>query len=206
MSPITVQDDLAFLRALTDGDVARGHQALFGRIYFGAGLIYGAQVALSLADHLGLIGVPGGEGTLSLAANGLFLPWMCWELWRNRGAGAGSLTNKAINAAFAAVGAANGAMAAILILAAWRLQEPRVAALISCVIFALQGTAWFVAYILRRRTWLAAVAAGWTACGVAMAFFLNDIVAFLSVVAIGVAFCMALPGFVMMRLAARARA
>lgn len=202
MSP-SVHDDLAFLRALTDGDVARRHQALFGRIYFGAGVIYGAQVALSLAHHTSLA-IPGGDGLLSLAASAIFVPWMCWELWRNRGDGAGSLTNKAINAAFAAVGATNGVIAAILILAAWRLQEPRVAVLISCVIFALQGMAWFVAYILRRRGWLGAVAAGWAACGVAMAFFLNDLLAFLGVVAFGVIFCMALPGYVMMRLAARA--
>ena len=203
MSPNTVQDDLAFLRALTDGDVARGHQALFGRIYFGAGLIYGAQVAFSLVHNTGLFAVPGGDGALALVASGIFVPWMCWELWRSRGVGAGSLTNKAINAAFAAVGAANGVIAAILILAAWRLQEPRIAALISCMIFALQGMAWFVAYILRRRAWLAAVAVGWAACGVAMAFFLNDLVPFLGVVAFGIVFCMALPGFGMMRLAAR---
>ena len=91
MSPNTVQDDLAFLRALTDGDVARGHQALFGRIYFGAGLIYGAQVAFSLVHNTGLFAVPGGDGALALVASGIFVPWMCWELWRSRGVGAGML-------------------------------------------------------------------------------------------------------------------
>lgn len=202
-TPSSVQDDLAFLRAITDSGVARRHQAIFGRIYFGAGVIYGVQIALSIATNAGLFKLPGGDFALSMAANGLFLVWMIWELWKNRGVGEGTMTNKAINAAFAAIGTANLAVCAILFVGAARLNEPMVSVMIPCVIFALQGAAWFVAYILRRRLWLGALAAGWMAVGIAMAMSLGDTLTFLSLIAVGVVFCMALPGYVMMRIAAR---
>lgn len=205
MTHTSAQDDLAFLRGLTDADVPRKQQALFGRIYFGAGLVYGLQIALSLAHNTGALTIPGGDGALTLAANGAFLPWMCVEFWKHRRDGVGGVTNKAVNAAFAATGATNGALALILILGAWRLEEPRLALLISSVIFALQGTAWFVAYLLRRRAWLGCVAAGWAISSVAMAFFMNDLIVFLGIIAAAIALCMALPGYVMMRLAARAQ-
>jgi hypothetical protein len=204
MTPSSAQDDLAFLRALTDGDVARKHQAIFGRIYFGAGLIYGAQIVLSLLHNTHVLAFPGGDELLSLLANGIFLSWLGWEIWKNRGAGAGTLTNKAINAAFAAIGATNLVVCLILFVGAWRLGDPRIAILIPCMIFALQGAGWFVAYRLRRRIWLGLVAAGWTGTSIAMAFTVGDHIAFLSLIAFAIFAWMAVPGLVMMRLAARA--
>jgi len=203
MTPTSAQDDLAFLRALADGDVARRQQHVFGKIYFGAGLIYGAQVAASIVMNFGVLAVPGGDLTLSLVANVVFLSWMVWELRKTRGESAGTMTNRAINAAFGAVGAANLAVCLILVAGAVQLQNLLITVLIPCVIFALQGTAWFVAYLLRRRGWLGAVALGWTVCGVGMALSVNHVLVFLGFIAAGIAFCMALPGYVMMRLAAR---
>jgi hypothetical protein len=204
MTPSTVQDDLAFLRSLANNDVARRHQALFGRIYFGAGVIYGAQVALSIAHNAGWVTIPGGDGLLSLAATGVFVPWLCWEIWKQRGLGAGTLMNRAINAAFAAVGAANVAALVIVFVAAARLDDGRVALLSPCLGFALQGAGWFMAYLLRRRAWLGIVALGWTLTSIAMAFNLGETLTFLALIAAGILFCMALPGFVMMRLAREA--
>lgn len=205
MTPSSAQDDLAFLRALTDGDVARKQQARFGRIYFTAGVAYGVQIVLSLLHNTGGLRIPGGDLLLSLAANGLFLSYLAWEMWTGRGLGAGTMTNKAINAAFAAVGAANVAVCLILAAGAWRLHNPAIAILMPPVIFALQGAAWFVAYILRRRSWLGLVAAGWAGTAIAMACNLDNTLVFLWLIAFAVFACMALPGFVMMRLAARAR-
>lgn len=201
MTPSSAQDDLAFLRALADGDVARRQQYVFGKIYFGAGLIYGAQVLASIVMNFGALAVPGGDLTLSLVANAIFLTWMVWELRKTRGLGAGTMTNRAINAAFGAVGAANLAVCLILVAGAVQLQNLLITVLIPCVIFALQGTAWFVAYLLRRRAWLGAVALGWTVCGVGMAISVHHVFVFLAFIAAGIAFCMALPGYVMMRLA-----
>jgi len=203
MTPSSAQDDLAFLRALTDSDVARRQQAIFGRVYFGAGLIYGAQIILSLLHNTHMLAFPGGDPALSIGSNAIFLPWMVWEIRRNRGAGAGSLTNKAINAAFAAIGAANLVVCLMLAAAAWRLGDPRITILIPAVIFALQGTGWFVAFQLRRRGWLALVAAGWTAAAIAMAFTIGDHIVYLSIIAAAIFGCMALPGFVMLRLSRR---
>ena len=58
MTPTSAQDDLAFLRALTDGDVARRHQAIFGRVYFGSGLIYGAWYVAGAYFDIGFNDLP----------------------------------------------------------------------------------------------------------------------------------------------------
>src|SRR5688572_25878248 len=139
MSQTTLEDDLAFLRSLADGDVARAHQLVFGKTYAAAGLLYGIQVALLLVKYWGLGELPFSEGALMLVTNAAFLGYLAWIVWRHRGIGAGTATNKAINAVFQAVGMANLAVLVILFAGAFRLNEPMLGALIPAVIFALQG-------------------------------------------------------------------
>lgn len=203
MTPSSVQDDLAFMKSLTDGAVARRHQAQFGKIYFAAGVIYGFQVVVQWAAYAKLIVMPIDDGLFILAINFIFLSYLGWEMWNNRGLGQGTMTNRAINAAFAAIGAANLAVTLILFIGAWRLDNQMIGVLIPCVIFALQGAAWFVAYTLRRRAWLGVVAAGWMVTSIAMAFYVGSIT-FMLLIGLGILLWMAVPGFVMMRLASKA--
>jgi len=203
MNLSSVQDDLAFMKALTDGDVARRHQALFGRIYFAAGLIYGFQIVVQWMTYVDLVELPFSEGLFVLMINAAFIGYLVWEIWRNRGLGKGTMTNRAINACFSAVGTANLAVAIILFLGAWRLEEPMIGVLIPCVGFALQGAGWFVAYTLRRQAWHGVVALGWFVTAVAMAYYIGTMTCLL-LIGLGILLWMAIPGFVMMRLASKA--
>lgn len=202
MTPSSLEDDLAFMKGLADGAAGRGQQALFGKLYFSAGLIYGAQVVAQGADMAGAINLPFDNQWLAVPTNLVFLSYLAWEIWKNRRLGGGTMTSRGINAAFAAVGAANIAVVAILLVGAWRLQEPLVGVLIPCVIFALQGAAWFVAYLLRRRLWLLGVAMGWMGTAIAMAWHVGTHTVVI-LIGVGILLWMAVPGFVMMRLARR---
>lgn len=203
MTPSSFEDDLAFMKGLADGEAGRGQQALFGKLYFAAGLIYGLQVVVQWADMTGAIDLPFANPLVALPTNVVFLSYLGWEIWKNRRLGGGTMTSRGINAAFAAVGAANIAVLIILLIGAWRLQEPLVGVLIPCVIFALQGAAWFVAYLLRKRLWLLGVAAGWMGTAIAMAWYVGTMTV-VALIGVGILLWMAIPGFVMMRLARRA--
>ncbi len=68
----------------------------------------------------------------------------------------------------------------------------------------MQGAAWFIAFSLRFRAWLALVATGWVAFGLLMAWFITQPVWFTIVGGVGMFACMVVPGLVLMRLARRA--
>jgi hypothetical protein len=63
----------------------------------------------------------------------------------------------------------------------------------------LQGLAWLVAFMLRRKIWLGVVALGWFAVGVAMALFIENMVGFVVSATIGIFCFMLLPGLFLLR-------
>ena len=75
--------------------------------------------------------------------------------------------------------------------------------LYACIVFALQGAGWLVAYTLRRRIWLLGVALGWFASAIVTAFLIGT-ETFVLACALSLLLFMALPGYVMMQLAKRA--
>lgn len=205
-TPSTAEADLAFMRSLVDG----GNQpTLMGgpSIYLAAGLLYGAQCVYHLIELVTPIHWP---GQLSLAVaigvNIAFFTWLTIVLVRERGKRLpGPATTRALNAMFGATGLANlGFVAVFGLNAAWR-QDFSFWLLYAATVFILQGAAWWVAYLMRRKGWMALTALGWFASGIALGLILNrDITAYLAICAAALFLCMALPGWIMVR-QARAR-
>lgn len=71
------------------------------------------------------------------------------------------------------------------------------------VVFAIQGGAWFVAARLQKRLWYGLVALGWFLAAAALGLTMGQPL-FNLVVALALFLLMALPGFVLLRLARKA--
>jgi hypothetical protein len=67
-----------------------------------------------------------------------------------------------------------------------------------CAVFALQGAAWMVAWMLRRRGWLGVVALGWFASAIVLAQTI-DTPLYPMIAGVALVLFMAVPGAVMMR-------
>ena len=61
------------------------------------------------------------------------------------------------------------------------------------------GSAWYVAFMIRRRTWLLAVSIGWYATALGLAVLTRSYGAYTLLFAVALFVLMALPGAVMMR-------
>jgi hypothetical protein len=200
-SPSAAEADLAFMRALADG--GRQPTAMAGpSIYLAAGLLYGAQCLYHLLEFLTPIRW---SGPMSLAVavgvNIVFFTWMTVVLVRERGQRVGgSGVNRAINAMFAATGLANLCFVAVYGLNAAWLQQFGFWLLYAATVFILQGAAWWVAWLMRRKTWMMLTAIGWFVSGTALGLILQrDMAAYLAVCGAALFFCMALPGWIMVR-------
>src|SRR5438105_2964256 len=197
----SMHDDLAFMRSVVEAGNSRTAMA-GGFMFFAGGLIYGLQC---LVEWLGLI------GTLPLSQTGwlvaglgptvVFLIVLGWFVRRTRGM-LQPRAQRAINAAFAAAGTTNLAILIIIGTLAARKDSGEIWELYPCVVFALQGAAWLVAYMLSRHAWLLAVALGWFASAILLGFLIGT-TTFVLVAALVLFGFMALPGLVMMRLAQR---
>jgi hypothetical protein len=193
--------DLAFLRALVD-DSSRA-PARFGAAYLAAGLLYGFQTILMWAEWRGVLDFP---SLVSLAI--VALPTAALVIysivagWRAR-RGQPGVANRALNAVFEAAGVANLAVIIVIGAVAASLHNFTVFLIYPCVVFAIQGAAWHVAFRVKRRLWMLAVALGWHGVAVAMGLSLGagalDLL--MAAVTFGLFVLMALPGFVILRAA-----
>jgi hypothetical protein len=190
--------DLAFLRNLVEG----GNPTVpgFGEAYFAAGLIYGTQMLLHAGQFLGFIPSTGALPLLvGLGPSVVFIPVMFWISWRHRKAGPATPPARAVSAVFGAVGLANFAFIAVVGSVAWREQSITTWLIYPCAVFILQGAAWFVAFAIRRRGWMALVGVGWFVSAIAMGATVTQIGLFVLFGGLGIWLCMALPGFAMLR-------
>ena len=198
--PSTAEADLAFMRALVDG----GKQpALMAgpSIYLAAGLLYGAQCLYHLIELLTPIDWP---GPLSLAVaigvNVAFFAWLTYVIVRERGRGVGgSASSRALNAMFGATGLANLGFVIVFAMNAMSRHDFTFWLLSASTVFILQGAAWYVAFLMRRKAWMALTALGWFASGIALGLLLHNITAYLAVCCAALLLCMALPGWIMIR-------
>ena len=193
----TARDDLAFIKALVAPEDAWQQQ--FGKIYFTAGLCYSVQMLL----HVGqLTGVVPGDGLLAqLVGWGpsvVFIGLLIWILQRDRPKNIG-VPSRAVGAVFGAVGVANLCLCASIGSIALRLHSQTIWFIYPVVVMILQGLAWLVACMLRRKRWLALVALGWFGVGVAMAIFIDNMVGYVGAAAVGIICFMTRPGFYLMR-------
>jgi hypothetical protein len=194
------REDLAFLRGLFDR--SDGSSA-FGEAYFAAGLIYGAQMLLHGAQALHWL-PPNGSLMLAIALGPtlIFVPVLVWINWRHRRERLAA-PGRAIGAVFGAIGTANLALVAVIGSVAWREHSLTTWLIYPCAVFILQGAAWLVASLMRLRPWMLAVAAGWVLAGLAMAQSVTSLGAYILLAGLGIWTCMALPGWVLIRVARR---
>jgi hypothetical protein len=201
-TPQSTQDDLSFLRSLVVSK--NGVQASFGEAYLAGGVCYGAQMILSAAQSLRwLPASPAWSLAIGISPTLVFLVLLALVLWRGRRAGPTGVVGRAVSYAFNAVGIANLALILVIGSVAWRQHSLTTWLIYPCTVFVLQGTAWLVAFHLRRRVWLAMVSAGWFVTAIAMAFCVQALGYFILVAGAGFLLLMVVPGVVMIRLARR---
>jgi hypothetical protein len=200
----SVQDDLAFLRTVAEGRGGAGLGVAGGALYAGAGLIYGLQCLGHYGQAIGVLRLPPlGNLLLTWAPTLIFLVMMTVVIAMDRKRPAGGVANRAVNAAFSAAGIANLALIVIFASAAARHRDFHYWLFQPAVVFVLQGAVWYVVFVLRRRMWMALVAAGWLVSGVAMGMLIQRPDLYLLVAGLGLFAWMGVPGWVMMRQAMR---
>jgi hypothetical protein len=195
----SVQDDLAFMRALAAGG-GTSFLGNFGEIYLATGLCYGVQMLGHGAQlAFGWFTEPLAASILGFGPTVIVVALIFWLNWRRRNDRTASTAAKAVGAMFGAVGIANIVMVAVVGLQAWRMHNIQVWLIYPCIVMAFQGAAWMAAWTLRRRGWMGLVGAGWFATAIAMGIFIPDLPGYLLALFAGLMLCMALPGYAMMR-------
>lgn len=197
--PKGVHDDLAFMRELAE----RGQRGSIagGSLFLAGGLLYGVQCLFYWAELSGLIEPTGPvELLFAFGPTLLFLVALVLVLWKDRNAGQGGLMNRALNAVFGGIGLANLAMVIVFGFGAAK-SGLEVWLFYPAVIFALQGAAWYTAAVLRKRGWQGLVAAGWLVSAVALGLSRDVLELYVAVCTVSLFLLMALPGYVLIRLA-----
>ena len=196
----SVQDDLAFMRALVEGGGAI--PAAFGETYLAAGLIYGLQILLQSPQAFGLPALPPLAGLIvGIVPTIVFVAVLTWIVWRNRGAGQGGATSRAVGATFGCIGLANLALIGVIGSVAFRQKSLETWLIYPCVVFVLQGAAWLVSCALRKRAWQGWVGVGWFAAAIGMALCIGSLAQYALIAGVSMLVLMVVPGAAMMRLA-----
>jgi PPE-repeat protein len=198
----SAQDDLAYMRTVVEqGGRPRMAGAL---IYMAAGLIYGTETLVHWGQSINLIRLSM-PATLTFVAgcSALFVLVMIVLIARDKtkGIGAGS-GSRALNAAFGGAGLANIALMVIFGVNASRQHDMLIWMLYPCVVFALQGAAWYVAFMLRRKGWMLVVSLGCLVTAALMGMVINT-PTFNLVAALACFAWLAVPGAIMARDARR---
>jgi len=198
----SAQDDLAFMRGLVEG--GGPIPTAFGETYLAAGLIYGLQILIQSSQALGLPALPPLAGLLAgILPTVIFVPVLVWIIWRNRGAGQGGATSRAVGATFGCIGLANLALICVIGSVALRQKSLETWLIYPCVVFVLQGAAWLVSCALRKRAWQGLVGVGWFAAAIGMALCIGSLAQYAVIAGVSMLVLMVAPGAVMMRLARR---
>ncbi len=197
--------DLAFLRALvSEGPKAQGAAGL---VFLTAGLAYGidclaywAQMAFDLPQ------TPLVAWTLILFPIVVSVPVILYVTWKSRKDGQQGVATRALNAAYGSAGLANLAIAIVFGYVANTQKSMLIWLLYPVVICAFLGAVWYVAYMIRRKLWLACVSAGWFVTTVALGLLIRQTEAYLLILGIALIFLMGGAGRTMMSLDRRQKA
>ncbi len=192
--------DLAFMKALVE-DGGRS-QWTGGAIFVAAGLLYGLQCLVHWTQVLGITRF---SDTFMLAfvigISATFLVVLGMVVWRDRKAVQRAVSTRALNAAFGGAGLANLVLCSVFGLVAWRERSTTIWLLYPVTISVVQGFAWYVVFMMRKRPWLALVSAGWFATAVGLGLLIGHHAGYILLLATALLVLMAIPGAMMMRLA-----
>lgn len=198
------QANLAFLKALVE-EGGRSQMA-GGTVFLAGGLLYGLQCLVQWAQARGAVHLSGGAMlAFVVSITVAFLIVLGVVLWRERKTAQHAVGTRALNAAFGGSGLANLVLCCVFGLVAMREHSLTIWLLYPVTLSVVMGAAWYVAFMIRRRLWLAAVAAGWYATAVGLAFLVERPTDFVLALGVALLLLMALPGGVMVR-SARASA
>lgn len=193
--------NLAFMKALVnEGPKA---QMSGGAAFLTAGICYGLQCLVQAGALLGWY--PLGQIGNLLAAilpTVIFLVVLCVILWRERKEGQKGVATRALNAAFGSAGLANLFM--VFVFGYNAVQEKNITIWLyyPAVVCAFQGAVWYIAYMIRRKLWLAGVSAGWFLTTVALGLLIHSPY-YVLVIGFALLFLMGGSGYTMMRLAGK---
>lgn len=197
----SAQDDLAFMRAIAEGS-GRPPMTL-AVCYLAGGLLYGVQCLFHVAQVLGVIRWPDMANlTFVVSITASFLATLTWAILRDRKHGVahrGPLATRTLSAAFSATGMANAAVLIVFGVGAIRDGDFAVWLYYAAIVFALQAAAWYMAWTLKRKGWMLAVALGGWATAVALGVLVREPIWYLGVCTVALFLLFALPGWIMFR-------
>jgi hypothetical protein len=192
----TARDDLAYMRSLVSGSGPM--QATMGEVFVWAGALYGVQCLLHWLQTLHLAPEEGlGALAIVVVPTVVFCLVLGWVIWKDRKAPPAGAVSRALTAVFQGAGLANLVMAMVFAFGLW-LYHP-------IVVCMFQGVAWYVAWVILKRAWLAAVAFGWFATTLTLGVTVfGDIGVYLLTLGVALIAFMAVPGWVIWRGAKKA--
>ncbi|MEZ6030159.1 MAG: hypothetical protein R3C46_10460 [Hyphomonadaceae bacterium] len=200
VNPGAAAEDLAFLRSVLHERAKLWRRG--GILYAAAGLLYGVETLVGVVDLLTPIPVPSIANVIAaVVASGGFVVVMIYVLVKGRREmKQKGVASRAINAAFAGIGAANAVAAIVFAVAAIRAQDMMLWLLFPVVAAAFQGAAWFAVAGVARRMWMRLVSLGWFAAALGAGLSLPSIASYLVVLTIALFALMVAPGLAMMRM------
>lgn len=195
----TARDDLAYMRGLVSGTGPM--QATIGECFFWAGLLYGGQCFMHWLQVQGLAPETGlGALAIVWVPTLLFCGVLTMIIWKDRKTKVTGAAARALGSVFQGAGLANLVMAFVFGYGSQRAENFGLWLYHPIVVCMFQGVAWYVAWSILRRTWLAFVALGWfmTTVALGVAVF-GDIGTYLLILGIALIVLMAAPGWVIWR-------
>lgn len=195
------EDDLAFMRSIVQGG---GRPPMTLAIcYFAGGLLYGLQCLFHVGQVLGLIRWPDLANLIFVVGITVaFLAVLTWAILRDRKAGSanqGPFATRMLSAAFSATGMANAAVIIVFGVGAIRDKDFSVWLYYAAIVFALQAAAWYVAWMLKKKSWMLAVSLGGWVTAVALGLLVRQPVLYLYVCTAALFLLFALPGWALFR-------
>lgn len=207
-SASAAEADLAFLRSI----VERGGKPsiTMAIVYMAGGILYGLQCLFHIGQMFGVVNWPPlANLAFILAINIAVCGAIVWAVIRDKREGwanQGPLATRTMNAGFSSAGMVNLAMVIIFGVGAWRDGDFALWLYYPAVVFGLQAAAWCVAWLLKKKIWMLATAAGGWLTAVALGLLVRQPDQYLYVCTVALFVLFALPGWIMLRDAQAGRA
>lgn len=180
--------NLAFVKAL----VSEGgrSQMSAGLAFLAGGLCYGSQCLLQWAEVRGWLPYGALGLFIGIAPTVIFGTVVGYVVWRDRKNGQQAVATRALNAAFSAGGLTNLFIMVVFGYNAIVEKSMTIWLFYPCMVCALQGAVWFIAYAIRKKLWLAFVSAGWFLTTLVLGLTIRDVPSYVLILGLALLFLM----------------